>query len=178
MTSRVARVGLVLIIKYKYGMSICSVIGLPDGLDAGCRYHHFFLRLSQSPLYLEKSNRSGAPGRSVETIWSFSPCLESTGEIKTLPSIIHVDELMEKCSDNCSNKSKGYESIGSIAGWSKVDLGIMSRFISRFCQTAAEKKYLYPNVKPKILTLVLLTRLGFMNLIEDDMYYGSSIFAK
>lgn len=60
----------------------------------------------------------------------------------------------------------------------EADLGIMSSLISRFCQTAAEKKGLYIIFTPKILTPVLRTRLGFMNLVKGEICLGPTIHEK
>lgn len=89
--------------------------------------------------------QSGAPGSSIETIWVSLPVLNQQLKRKHCRGSFNVDEQMENRSSHlqyCQNQS----------GLVEVGIGIMSRFIY---QSILPDSGLYPNVKPKILTLVL-----------------------
>lgn len=124
------------------------------------------------PVYLKKSNRIvGLELLGSETMWSFPPCLESTAETKTLPWIIHVDEQMEKCREISSNKSKGEESVGSTAvgrGGSRDHVTLYQSILP----DRRRKEGLIHNRQADA------RRLGFMNLMKDDICCGPTIHVK
>lgn len=124
------------------------------------------------PVYLKNGNRIvGLELLGSETMWSFPPCLESTAEMKTLRWIIHVDEQMEKC--RVINQRE--KSLSEARRLVEADLGIMSRFISSILPDRRRKEGLIHNRQAEN---PYARRLGFMNLMKDDICCGPTIHVK